>query len=266
MRHYPGCYGCGTANAEGLGLAVRWTGEEARLEHRPPAYSEGGPGIVHGGYIGALVDETMALVAAEHAGSPAMTRRVELDFRAPTPIERLLHVRGWVERTGNRSIVVRVEGRPDDAERPSFEARGVFLRVPREVWLRHMQGQDRGPDQVDWSGGDPSTFLRWQMDGGLQALYDPARLRAPRRVAVHLRDVEPPDWLVAATPEEIVASPHDGDDWDARYVGTFSGWQRFIRRTDADQPLDLPEPDERLEGDAEAALDLALTLDFRRYA
>src|SRR5262249_12375505 len=79
ISHYPRCFGCGNANDRGLRLDAQWDGEELVARHTAPIDAEGGPGVVHGGYVAALVDETMALAASAFANSPAMTRRIEID-------------------------------------------------------------------------------------------------------------------------------------------------------------------------------------------
>ncbi|KAB2342446.1 PaaI family thioesterase [Actinomadura rudentiformis] len=294
--HHPTCFGCGGGNERGLAIRPAWEGEEMRFEHTPPPTAEGGPGITHGGYLSALADEVMSMVAAEQVGGPVMTRRMQADYQAPALVGIPLTVRSWVDEVRRRSVVVRLEATPrapkqddtaqdgtaqdgtaqDGTAQPCFEARGVFLEVPRELWVMAMEARKRGPDTIDWSKGDPSAFMRWQMNGGLQEIFKPGRLTAPLRVAVRFTDARPADWLVEADERELRTTPLTGDatgdpahdrpgSWDARFHGTFQQWQRLIRGKAPLAEL-LSRPGTRAEGRQEALTELAVALDYRRFA
>ncbi|GAA2573735.1 PaaI family thioesterase [Actinomadura fulvescens] len=266
--HHPGCFGCGGGNERGLAIRPAWQGEEMRFQHTPPPTAEGGPGITHGGYLSALADEVMSMVAAEQVGGPVMTRRMQADYQAPALVEIPLSVRAWVDEVRRRSVVVRLEATSGEAAQPCFEARGVFLQVPRELWVKAMEGRKRGPDTIDWSKGDPSAFMRWQMNGGLQEIFQPGRLTAPLRVAVRFADARPADWLVEADERELRTAPLAEDrpgGWDARFHGTFQQWQRLIRGKAPLADL-LTRPGTRVEGRPEALTELAVALDYRRFA
>ncbi|MFG1999257.1 PaaI family thioesterase [Spirillospora sp. NPDC048911] len=270
--HHPTCFGCGGGNERGLVVRPAWQGEEMRFEHTPPPTAEGGPGITHGGYLSALADEVMSMVAAEQIGGPVMTRRMQADYQAPALVGVPLTVRSWVDEVRRRSVVVRLEATSSGAAQPCFEARGVFLEVPRELWVKAMEARKRGPDTIDWSKGDPSAFMRWQMNGGLQEIFQPGRLAAPLRVAVRFADARPADWLVEADDRELRTTPLTGEQadgpaggWDARFHGTFQHWQRLIRGKAPLAEL-LTRPGTRAEGRHEALTELAVALDYRRFA
>jgi acyl-coenzyme A thioesterase PaaI-like protein len=263
--HHPGCFGCGTTNEHGLALRPHWADGEVRFEHVPPAHAEGGPGIAHGGYLSALADEVMSMVAADHAGGPAMTRRIQVDYHAPVLVGVPLTVRSWVEETGRRSIVVKLEATGGDPERTCFTARGVFLPVPREVWVKAMHASGRAPGDADWGGGDPSSFLRMQMNGGLQEIFRPELLRRPLRVAAHLTDAEPADWTIEADMERLRTAEGEEPGWEARFHGDFRAWQRLIRGM-AGPAEPAAGTETRFEGRAEAFAELAAALDYRRFS
>lgn len=263
--HHPGCFGCGTTNDHGLAIQPSWEDGEMRFQHIPPAHAEGGPGIAHGGYLSALADEVMSMVAADHAGGPAMTRRIQVDYHAPVLVGLPLSVRSWVDETGRRSIVVKLEATGGDPERTCFTARGVFLAVPREVWVKAMHSRGRAPGSADWGEGDPSSFLHWQMNGGLQEIFRPELLRQPLRVAVRFTDAEPADWTIEADTERLLTTEGETPGWEARFQGDFRDWQRLIRGMAG--PAELPaEPKTRFEGRAEAFVELAAALDYRRFS
>lgn len=230
LRHYPGCFGCGSGNAHGLALDVRWDGDGAHAELVPPSHVEGAPGVAHGGYLSTLADEVMALVATEVAGEPTMTKRLALDLRTPVFTGRPLRLRAAVsERSGTR-LTVDFEAFGGERERLCYSATGVFVTIPMKRWIRSIQAQGRGPEHADWSG-DASNFLRWQMAGGLAAVFVAGELAAPVRIGVALGDVHPPGWTIVAGPEGIVARPGRDEDCDACFHGDFRPWQQLIHHT-----------------------------------
>ncbi|GAA2724405.1 AMP-binding protein [Actinocorallia aurantiaca] len=247
LDHYPQCMGCGGANEGGLHLHVEWDGEAAVCVHTPPEHAQGGPGIAHGGHLASLVDEMTALVASEFAGEPTMTRRTELDYRAPVPIGRPMRMRAFVVDSGKRRVVVRLEAYPEDGDTLLFEARVVCVRVPRTRWTGGNEEQRAAMERLDLTGGDPSTFLRWQLDGGLQQFFVPERLTAPVRVRLRITDADPGEWLLSAGPDGLVATAGPGPDaaCDVTFTGVFTDWYRFVRGAE-------PAPETRVDG----ALDL----------
>ncbi|HEV2370661.1 MAG TPA: AMP-binding protein [Streptosporangiaceae bacterium] len=256
LDHYPRCMGCGSANERGLGLHVEWTGQEGLCVHTPPAHAEGGPGIAHGGYIAALVDEVTALVAAEFAGEPTMTRRTELDYRAPVLIGTPLRMRASVAESGKRRVVVQLSATAVEGGALLFEARVVYVRVPRARWVSAHDEQWAALERLDFAGGDPSTFLRWQLDGGLQQFFVPDRLSTPVRVRLEITDANPGTWLVTAGPAGVAAAADPGPDTvsDVTFTGSFADWHRLVRGLDPAAA--------RIDGATELLAGLTGALDF----
>ncbi len=226
LSHYPRCYGCGVANETGLKLAGEWDGEQCVITHSPPLDAEGGPGVVHGGYVGALVDEAMALVASHVAGSPAMTRRIELDFRAPALTRVPLTVRAWVEQERTRAVIVRLTGEQGEPARVCFEAKGVFIKVPGSAWADPMNAAGRRSDSLEFGTGDPSNFFRWQLRG-FRTMFDPAKLDREVRVAVVVSGVTPPAWTITASRAGFDAAEGVTEPVDATLNCDFSTWERL---------------------------------------
>jgi acyl-coenzyme A thioesterase PaaI-like protein len=235
LDHYPRCFGCGSANARGLGLEVRWDGREARAVHTPPDDAEGAPGVVHGGYIGALADEVMALAAS--AGEiPAMTRRIEVDYRAPALTGQPLDLRATVEPGAKRAVIARLSARPTEADHLVFEATGVYVKLPSELWLRQMAPRDPVSGDVELKGASASTYFR-VLSRLVENLYDGTALGQPITVALHLRDVDPPDWCVRATADALTVEEGDcAASSDAEFTGDVQSWQHALR-----EPAVLPE-------------------------
>jgi uncharacterized protein (TIGR00369 family) len=89
------CFACGTQNP--IGLHLKFT----KSEDKYIANFTAGPehqsynGIVHGGIISTLLDEAMARYITEQ-DVKAVTARLDIRYRAATPIGEQLTVSGWV--------------------------------------------------------------------------------------------------------------------------------------------------------------------------
>ena len=106
-----------------------------RAEH------QGGPGIVHGGVVGAALDEACGLLATWHR-FPTVTARFALRFRRPVPINRDLRVAAEV--TASRGRRIEVGGRLLDGTAVLAEAEAVFLHVPLQHFLATPEGRAAG--------------------------------------------------------------------------------------------------------------------------
>jgi acyl-coenzyme A thioesterase PaaI-like protein len=141
-HHDPACWGCGD-NPEGIRLRHP-DAEGATAYQATFAFDErhqGGPGIVHGGLVGAALDEACGLLATWYR-FPAVTARIFVRYRSPVPIKRELTVRSWLSRAHGRRIHVDAELR--DATDLLAEARGAFLHVALEHFLVTPEGRAAG--------------------------------------------------------------------------------------------------------------------------
>lgn len=102
------------------------------------AHHQGGPGITHGGIVGAALDEACGLLATWHR-FPAVTARIAIRYRQPVPINRPLHVTATVAADRGRRIEVSAQLR--DGDELLAEAEGAFLHVPLEHFLATPEGR-----------------------------------------------------------------------------------------------------------------------------
>lgn len=262
LNHHPRCYGCGVANETGLKLVAEWDGDQCFITHSPPVDAEGGPGIVHGGYVGALADEAMALVASHVSGSPAMTRRIELDFRSPTLTQAALTMRAWVEQERTGSVIVRLTGEQGEPAKLCFEAKGVFIKVPGSAWADPMNAAGRTSDKLEFGTGDPSNFFRWQLRG-FKSMYDPAKLDREVRVAVVISGVTPPAWTIMASRAGFDAAEGTAEPVDATLSCDFATWERLAHDPDVRLATLAEVGQASFTGDA-SAIGVLLTL-FHRH-
>lgn len=89
-----------------------------------PAY-EGPPGHCHGGFVAAMFDELLGYVQL----APGFTAFLHVDYRRPTPLNKELQLRGWVESVEGRKRIIRGTCHLDGVL--LTEAHGLFI-APRE--------------------------------------------------------------------------------------------------------------------------------------
>ena len=106
-----------------------------------PGVLQGGPGIVHGGLVAAVLDEACGLLATWYR-FPTVTARIFVRYRHPVPINTELLVRARVESSRGRRI--RVRGELLDGDSPLAEARAAFVHVPLEHFLSTPEGRAAG--------------------------------------------------------------------------------------------------------------------------
>jgi len=104
-------------------------------------HHQGGPGIAHGGIVGAALDEACGLLATWHR-FPTVTARIAIRYRRPAPINRPLRVTASVDADRGRRIEVSAELR--DGDELLAEADGTFLHVPLEHFLATPEGRAAG--------------------------------------------------------------------------------------------------------------------------
>lgn len=123
------CFGCGPGHPSGL--RVRWFRTEAGVESPIviPRVYVGPPGAVHGGIVGAYLDEILGGAFVRATGELGVTGELTVRYLGPTPAETLLVGRGrmvtdhgkYVDMEGSLEVLV--------SGRVVATARGRFFRV-----------------------------------------------------------------------------------------------------------------------------------------
>jgi acyl-coenzyme A thioesterase PaaI-like protein len=96
---------------------------------------------VHGGLVGAALDEACGLLATWHR-FPCVTARIFIRYRRPVLINRPLEIAAWVTESRGRRI--HIDGRLGLQGDVLAEARGAFLHVPLEHFLASPEGRAAG--------------------------------------------------------------------------------------------------------------------------
>jgi acyl-coenzyme A thioesterase PaaI-like protein len=141
-HHDPACWGCGSS-PDGIGLPQPLDEGAERYE---ASFSfderhQGGPGIVHGGLVGAALDEACGLLATWYR-FPTVTARIFVRYRRPVPINRPLRISSRV--TGERGRRIEISGALHDGDELLADADGAFVHVPLEHFLATPEGRAAG--------------------------------------------------------------------------------------------------------------------------
>jgi acyl-coenzyme A thioesterase PaaI-like protein len=115
------CYGCGRLNEQGLHIKSSWEGEEIVAHFLPKPYHTGGvPGNIYGGLIASLMDCHSAATASAaklrdegfsldtRQLSRFVTASLKVDFLKPTPMGKVLELRGKADEIKQRKVLVSV--------------------------------------------------------------------------------------------------------------------------------------------------------------
>src|SRR2546428_9835161 len=98
---YQRCFACGGRNERGLRLVFRREGDRIRADFTPNLGHQGFPGVLHGGIIATLLDETMGRTGALRR-KWLITGKLAIRYRLPAPIDQPVRVWGQIAqgRTG----------------------------------------------------------------------------------------------------------------------------------------------------------------------
>ncbi len=123
------CYACGVQNPAGLHLHF-YEDDAGRVVARftPADVYQGYPGVLHGGIICTLLDETIgrALLRDDYW---AVTGKLEVRFLKPIPIGEPLTVVGEITRATRRAVEGRGEIQLADGT-VAAEANALYVRLP----------------------------------------------------------------------------------------------------------------------------------------
>ena len=91
---------------------------------------EGPPGLVHGGVLSLVLDHVLgqAALAAGHGG---MTVKLELRYKAPTPLHTDLVAEGHLVQVDGRKV--RIDGSISAGGTTTVEATGLFFQIDRST-------------------------------------------------------------------------------------------------------------------------------------
>lgn len=133
------CFGCGDEVEDGLHLCTE-AGQDATIvaQFTVTESHQGAPGLAHGGLLACAFDEALGSVAGNLLRLPAVTGRLETDFRRPVPVGSTLFITATLDGMDGRKIYVSADGRLDAEDGPvAVRARALFVRVEFEHFTKH---------------------------------------------------------------------------------------------------------------------------------
>ena len=123
------CFVCGKDNPQGLQLDFYQNETTVWTEFIPQEHHQSWPGMVHGGILTSVLDETTARVAFLY-GKWAQTGKLEVRFRKPAPIGEPLRVEAMLEQDTGRAMKIRGSIRGSLTGDVLAEASGLFMPIP----------------------------------------------------------------------------------------------------------------------------------------
>ena len=101
------CFACGEKNPIGLHLTFDFDGEKITTKKFLPREFQGYDGTAHGGILSTMLDETMCKFISAKYNERALTGRLEVRYKFPTPIEQELKITAWQENQRKNIITMR---------------------------------------------------------------------------------------------------------------------------------------------------------------
>ena len=131
------CFVCGVENAVGLRLVIYQTGTGLiETSYTAPEHFQGYPGVLHGGIVGAILDEIAG--RSQMGSDPAaprfmFTARLEVKYRQNVPTGRPLKIVGKAGRSRGKTAEA-WSGIYDQAGTLLAEANVLLVDVPPDTF------------------------------------------------------------------------------------------------------------------------------------
>jgi acyl-coenzyme A thioesterase PaaI-like protein len=160
--HYRWCFGCGVDHPTGLHMTmIAGEGLTVSGVFRVSEHHQGAPGLAHGGVLSSAVDEILGSLNWL-LGGPAVTGRLEVDFRRPVPVGTDLVVNAEVAGVRGRRVYTRATGRLDGDHGPvAVTAAAIFVQVPLQHFVDNGAAEQVRGAIADRAAGGPA----WRPEG-----------------------------------------------------------------------------------------------------
>ena len=127
------CFVCDPANEGGLHIAFFLDEESGRVQadYTPAPAHEGAPGVIHGGVLGAILDDAMAWAVNVLSGSFGLTRRGEIEYSRIVRPGQSYAVTAWISEIGQHRAATVAELRDSD-DRVCCATKAEFSLISHE--------------------------------------------------------------------------------------------------------------------------------------
>lgn len=98
------CFGCAPGNNRGLRLRFTYRQQEARATVKLDRDYESFPGVLHGGVVSTILDESMGRAIFWSLGTPAVTVSLRVRFVSPMETGKIYVVRGRVTQPAGELV------------------------------------------------------------------------------------------------------------------------------------------------------------------
>lgn len=140
------CFGCSPTHPHGFHLRYERDGQGVVTRLIPTERHQGPPGIMHGGLVSTVADETAAWALIAATGKFGFTTSFQVRLHKAVRIGRELEARAWVTKPGSRLVKTAVAISQDGGECFTGEFTFVLLEQKAaekllggplpEAWLR----------------------------------------------------------------------------------------------------------------------------------
>ncbi|MGC9332109.1 MAG: hotdog domain-containing protein [Bacteroidales bacterium] len=123
------CFGCSPDNPRGLKLEFYKDDDEIVTYFEPAWYYDGWDGIMHGGIIATLMDETGAWAVMHLLGETGVTTTMKVKFKLPVKtLNGKVEIRGKIEHIQHNIAHIKTELRDNNGNLCSEAELNYYLR------------------------------------------------------------------------------------------------------------------------------------------
>lgn len=136
--HFKSCFGCGQEHDTGLHMLM-FAGSDLSVSgtFTVTKHHQGAPGLAHGGLLSAALDEVLGSLNWL-LGDPAVTGRLECEYRIPVPVGSILHINAEILGKERRKIYAEATARLNSVDGPiAVVANAIFIQVSVEHFLKN---------------------------------------------------------------------------------------------------------------------------------
>lgn len=129
------CFACGPNHPKGLRLSFEEVDGRVRTSFRLGDDFTGTGGIIHGGIVATVFDETMAWCLLRFQKKLHFTTKLEIRYRKPIRPDTDLVAEAWIVQVRTRGLVEMAASlvAADDPTKPLAQASAVFVEAPADI-------------------------------------------------------------------------------------------------------------------------------------